>query len=149
MATAHMPAVAHDPVGRPRLRTHMPHLHTHTPRLPTRVLIEEPNVDVCDLIAALLTRLGCEPLVRPPLNGSGLPEVDLIIAEPASAAAQRVFAAHGHSQSRIPIVCVSIYPRVRALLPRPVVAYFVKPFSIGDLQAAIRTALETPVVPPD
>jgi|GEM_PF-6243374 len=131
MAIVHMSAVARDQVGRPRRHT--------------RALIEEPNVDVRDLIAALLARLGCEPLVRPPLDDGGLPEVDLIIAEPASVAAQRVFVAHGHCQSRIPIVCVSIYPRVRALLPRPVAAYFVKPFSVADLQVAIRAALETQV----
>lgn len=132
MGTVHMPDAARRPVERPRFQT--------------RALIEEPNVDVCDLIAALLARLGCESLVRPSLDDGGLPEVDLIIAEPASVAAQRVFAAHGHCQSRTPIVCVSIYPRARALLPRPVVAYFVKPFSIGDLQAAIRDALNTPAL---
>lgn len=129
MTSAQMRAPAHEPHGKPQLNA--------------RVLIEEPNVDVRGLIVALVTDLGCEPLVRPPLDDCSLDDVDLIIAEPASVGAQRIFAAHGRSQSRIPILCLSIYPRERASLPRPVVAYLVKPFSPSKLQTAIRSACES------
>jgi hypothetical protein len=105
-----------------------------------RVLIEEPNHDVRDLIVDLVTALGCTPLVRGTRSEVDLDDVDLIVAEPASVGAERVFAAHGRRRSRIPVVCASIYPRNHTPLP-PHVAYLVKPFAVGDLQAAIRAAL--------
>jgi len=105
-----------------------------------RVLIEEPNNDVRDLIVDLVTALGCTPLVRETRSEVDLDDVDLIVAEPASVGAERVFAAHGRRRSRIPVVCTSIYPRNHTPLP-PHVAYLVKPFAVGDLQAAIRAAL--------
>ena len=105
-----------------------------------RVLIEEPNLDVRDLIVELVAALGCTPLVRAPRGEVDLDDVDVIVAEPASVGAERVFAAHGRRRSRIPVVCTSIYPRNHTPLP-PHVAYLVKPFAVGDLQAAIRAAL--------
>ena len=106
------------------------------------MLVEEPNADVRELIVSFVRSLGCEPLVRSAPDDRGLPDVELIIAEPASVGAQRIFTAHDRCQSRIPIVCVSIYPRERALLPRPVAAYLVKPFSTSELQGAMSTALQ-------
>ena len=122
---------------------HVPaHNSDGAPQPGTRVLVEEPNADVCELIVSFVRSLGCEPLVRSTPEDGGLPDVELIIAEPASVGAQRIFNAHDRCQSQIPIVCVSIYPRETALLPRPIAAYLVKPFSTSALQVAMSAALQ-------
>jgi CheY-like chemotaxis protein len=105
-----------------------------------RVLIEEPNLDVRDLIVHLVSALGCEPLVLEARDEVDLDDVDLIVAEPASSGAERLFDAHKRRRSRVPVVCASIYPRDYRALP-PHVAYLMKPFVGADLQAAIRAAL--------
>jgi hypothetical protein len=105
-----------------------------------RVLIEEPNLDVRDLIVDLVAALGFEPVVREAPGEVDLDDVDLIVAEPASAGAERVFDAHKRHRSRVPVVCASVYPRDYTALP-PHVAYLTKPFVGADLQAAIRAAL--------
>jgi CheY-like chemotaxis protein len=107
-----------------------------------RVLVEEPNGDLRELIVTLLGRLGCAAVVRPLLGDAALDGLDLIVAEPASAGGQRILAEHARRQSRIPIVCVSIYPRERTRLPRAASAYLVKPFSGCAFERCVRAMLE-------
>jgi hypothetical protein len=105
-----------------------------------RVLIEQPNEDIRDLLAEHCRRLGLEPLIAG-ANGNGhLPDVDLIVAEPASAEAQRLLAAHRERRSPTPIVFVSIYPPT-GVLSSPAVAYLVMPCSRERFERAVASAL--------
>lgn len=105
-----------------------------------RVLIEQPNEDVRELLAEHCRRLGLEPLIAG-ANGNGhLPDVDLIVAEPASADAQRLLAAHRERRSTTPIVFVSIYPPT-GVLSSPAVAYLVMPCSRERFERAVASAL--------
>ncbi len=113
-----------------------------------RVLIEQPNEDVRELLAEHCRRLGLEPLIAG-ANGNGhLPDVDLIVAEPASAGAQRLLATHHERRSATPIVFVSIYPPVNGLLSSPAVAYLVMPCSRERFERAVANALANEPQPP-
>ncbi|MGN6372939.1 MAG: hypothetical protein ACTHM1_08095 [Solirubrobacteraceae bacterium] len=75
-----------------------------------RVLIVEPDEDIRELLVERCRRVGLEPLTGGLDEQGRLPDVDLIVAEPASAKTQAVLAAHRAQRSDTPIVFVSIYP---------------------------------------
>jgi two-component SAPR family response regulator len=91
----------------------------------------------------VVARLGHDPVYPQAGPGDILPDdVDVILFEPADpralAAVQVLRLRHEH----LPIVCASIYPETanaRRLAP---VAYLVKPFPLGELERALRTAVE-------
>ena len=107
-----------------------------------RILVCDPHPEVRALLGHVVSRLGHEP-VYPGGPGEALPEdVDVIVLEPADpralGAAQVLRLRHEH----LPIVCASIYPETanaRRLAP---VAYLVKPFPLGELERALRAAVE-------
>jgi CheY-like chemotaxis protein len=106
-----------------------------------RVLIVEPDEDVRELLVERCRRLGLDPVAQGVDEEGRLPEVDLIVAEPASQEAQEVLSAHGAQQSGVPIVFVSIYPPASGVLRSPAVAYLVLPCSSEELERALSKAL--------
>jgi CheY-like chemotaxis protein len=108
-----------------------------------RILVSDPNPEVRALLGHVVSRLGHEPVYLEPGPGEALPaDVDVMLLEPADpralGAAQVLRLRHEH----LPIVCASIYPETanaRRLAP---VAYLVKPFALGELERALRTAVE-------
>lgn len=106
-----------------------------------RVLIVEPDEDVRELLVERCRRLGLEP-VSVGLDEQGrLPDVELIVAEPASQEAQEVLAAHREQQSKTPIVFVSIYPPASGVLKSQAVAYLVLPSPSEEFERALSSAL--------
>lgn len=110
----------------------------------TRVLLEDPNDDVRDLIAVLLEQLGCRVFSSSPEDTTRARRLDLIVVEPASPSGRRLLDVHVATRSSVPVVCVSIYPRERVGLPLQPSAYLVKPFDTGGFQEAVLAALGRP-----
>jgi CheY-like chemotaxis protein len=106
-----------------------------------RVLIVEPDEDVRELLVERCRRLGLEPVVQGLDDRGRLPEVDLIVAEPASQQAQELLEAHRAQQSGTPIVFVSIYPPASGVLKSRAVAYLVLPCSSEEFERALSKAL--------
>jgi DNA-binding response OmpR family regulator len=105
-----------------------------------RILIHEPHPDVRVLLAAVVRRAGHDPVGQGELTSDDAPE--LMILEPASADGLAAAAKLRRRLEDLPIICTSIEPpsiATKALAP---VAYLVKPFRLGDLEAAIGRALE-------
>jgi hypothetical protein len=104
-----------------------------------RILIHEPHPDVRVLLEAVVRRAGHEPVGHGELTVDDAPE--LMILEPASAGGLAAAANLRRRFEDLPRKCTSIEPPsalTRALAP---VAYLVKPFRLGDLEAAVSRAL--------
>jgi DNA-binding response OmpR family regulator len=104
-----------------------------------RILIHEPHPDVRVLLEAVVRRAGHEPVGRGELTAED--SLELMILEPASAEGLAAAAGLRRRLEDLPIICASIDPpslAARALAP---VAYLVKPFRLGELEAAISAAL--------
>jgi CheY-like chemotaxis protein len=104
-----------------------------------RILISEPHPDVRVLLEAVVRRAGHEPVGHGELTVDETPE--LMILEPASAEGLAAAAWLRRRLGDLPIICTSIEPpsaKTRALGP---VVHLVKPFRLGDLEAAIGAAL--------
>ena len=104
-----------------------------------RILIYEPHPDVRVLLAAVVRRAGHDPVGQGELASDDTPE--LMILEPASADGLAAAARLRRRLEDLPIICTSIEPPsalTKALGP---VAYLVKPFRLGDLEAALSDAL--------
>lgn len=104
-----------------------------------RILIHEPHPDVRVLLAAVVRRAGHDPVGHGELTNDDTPE--LMILEPASADGLAAAAKLRRRLEDLPIICTSIEPpSVTAKALRPV-AYLLKPFRLGELEAAIGRAL--------
>jgi CheY-like chemotaxis protein len=104
-----------------------------------RILISEPHPDLRILLEAIVRRTGHEPVGPGELASDEAPAV--MILEPASAAGLEAAAGLRHRLEDLPIICTSISPpsnETRSLGP---VAHLIKPFRLGDLEAAIVSAL--------
>jgi CheY-like chemotaxis protein len=104
-----------------------------------RILISEPHPDVRVLFEAIVRRTGHEPVGHGELTVDEAPAV--MILEPASAEGLAAAARLRRRLEDLPIICASIEPpsvESKALHP---VAYLVKPFRLGELEAAISRAL--------
>ena len=104
-----------------------------------RILISEPHPDLRVLLEAIVRRAGHEPVGHGELAVDEAPAV--MILEPASAAGLAAAAGLRRRLEDLPIICTSISPpsdETRALDP---VAHLIKPFRLGDLEAAIVSAL--------
>lgn len=105
-----------------------------------RILVAEPDQDVLALVERALAGWGHEAIRYRP--GAALPQVDVMLLEPGMG--PRVVGLAEVLASGSPpaqLVVVSIHPPeapVHALRP---VAYVVKPFSLGALQAAVEKAV--------
>jgi DNA-binding response OmpR family regulator len=104
-----------------------------------RILISEPHPDLRALLEAIVRRTGHEPVGQGELTDDDAPAV--MILEPASADGLAAAARLRRRLENLPIICTSVSPpsaNVRDLRP---VAYLVKPFRLGELEAAIVSAL--------
>jgi DNA-binding response OmpR family regulator len=108
-----------------------------------RILICEPHPEVRGLLAHVATRLGHDPFFPEdnPAQRFDADAVDVLLIEPSDPRALAAAQILRLQREDVPIVCASIYPpssHTRRLDP---VAYVVKPFALGELQAAIREAV--------
>ena len=104
-----------------------------------RILISEPHPDLRVLLETVVRRAGHEPVGHGELTSDDAPE--LMILEPASADGLAAAARLRRRLEDLPIICTSIAPpsaETRSLGP---VAHLIKPFRLGDLEAAIVSAL--------
>jgi CheY-like chemotaxis protein len=97
-----------------------------------RVLIAESDDDVRALLELTVRRLGYEPVAADEST-----DVDAILVEPASAVGRSVLRRFGADSP--PVICLSIYPREKALEPAATVAYLVKPVSSTKIASVLRT----------
>jgi CheY-like chemotaxis protein len=104
-----------------------------------RILIHEPHPDVRILLAAVVRRAGHDPVGHGELASGDTPE--LMILEPASADGLVAAARLRRRLADLPIICTSIEPPTRATKALAPVAHLVKPFRLGELEAAIASAL--------
>jgi DNA-binding response OmpR family regulator len=104
-----------------------------------RILIHEPHPDVRVLLEAIVRRAGHHPVGHGELTSDDAPE--LMILEPASADGLAAAARLRRRLEDLPIICASIEPPNLAAKALHPVAYLVKPFRLGELEAAITTAL--------
>ena len=104
-----------------------------------RILIYEPHPDVRVLLAAVVRRAGHDPVGQGELASDDTPE--LMILEPASADGLAAAAKLRRRLGDLPIICTSIEPPNGAKKALAPVAYLVKPFRLGELEAAIASAL--------
>jgi DNA-binding response OmpR family regulator len=105
-----------------------------------RILISEPHPDLRILLEAIVRRTGHDPVGHGELTEDDAPAA--MILEPASADGLAAAARLRRRLEDLPIICTSILPPsadTRALAP---VAYLVKPFRLGELEAAIVAALD-------
>ena len=103
-----------------------------------RILIHEPHPDVRVLLEAVVRRTGHEPVGRGELTSDDTPE--LMILEPASADGLAAAARLRRRLEDLPIICASIEPPSRATKALAPIAHLVKPFRLGELEAAIASA---------
>ena len=121
--------------------------HAAFPSRPKRILIADPDRDVCELFGHLITRIGHEPLSYRPARGEteDPPDVDLLLIEPALPGAFEVARAMRARQPKLPIICASIYPAkllaASELLALRPIAYLLKPCSLAELKDALEFAL--------
>jgi CheY-like chemotaxis protein len=104
-----------------------------------RILISEPHPDLRTLLEAIVRRAGHEPVGHGELMSDDAPE--LMILEPASADGLAAAARLRSRLADLPIICASIFapsPETQAFGPA---AHLLKPFRLGELEAAISTAL--------
>ena len=104
-----------------------------------RILICEPHPDLRVLLETVVRRAGHEPVGHGELTSDDAPSV--MILEPASADGLAAAAGLRRRLEDLPIICTSISPpsdETRSLGP---VAHLIKPFRLGDLEAAIVSAL--------
>jgi hypothetical protein len=107
-----------------------------------RILVAEPDADVLGLVERALEGWGHEVVRFRP--GAELPDVDVMIFEPGMG--PRVLAVAGVLASAsppVPLVVASIYPPDPAVTELRPAARLLKPFSLGELEAAVAKALAT------
>jgi DNA-binding response OmpR family regulator len=104
-----------------------------------RILIHEPHPDVRVLLAAVVRRAGHDPVGHGELTNDDTPE--LMILEPASADGLAAAAKLRRRLEDLPIICTSIEPPTLATRALQPVAFLLKPFQLGELEAAIGRAL--------
>jgi DNA-binding response OmpR family regulator len=107
-----------------------------------RILIFEPHADISALLELVVRRLGHEPVIVEDVFAD-VNDVDAAVIEPGDGngvpLARRLY------EQGTPVIFTSIFPagpEVMALAP---VSYLVKPFSLYELEAALRVALSAPI----
>ena len=99
------------------------------------VLINEPHLEVRELLERVVEAMGYDALVTEPEHASS---IDVMLIEPGSEQALESARRLRATRPDLPIVCVSIYPpQLESDLLYPA-AYLVKPFSVAELQDVLR-----------
>lgn len=104
-----------------------------------KILIVEPSEEIAELLSVIVRRLGHEPAVH--VTGRELPDADAALVEPAYPWTLELAETLRKREAALPIVCLSIYPASEAVLALEPAAYLLKPFTLGELEAAIADAL--------
>src|SRR4051812_33599685 len=104
-----------------------------------RILIHEPHPDVRVLLAAVVRRAGHDPVGQGELTSDDAPE--LMILEPASADGLAAAARLRRRLEGLPLLCPGIEPPTTETKAPRRVAHLLKPFRLGELEAAIASAL--------
>src|SRR3954466_8249861 len=104
-----------------------------------RILIHEPHPDVRVLLEAIVRRAGHHPVGHGELTNDDAPE--LMILEPASADGLAAAARLRRRLGDLPIICTSIEPPTPQPKALGTLAHLLKPFRLGELVAAIASAL--------
>ena len=103
-----------------------------------RILIAEPYPEVRELLSLIAKRLGHTPVVR---RGEALPDVDLMVAEPAAPGSLELAHALRAAQPGLPIVVVSFLPQPPTWTALEPAAYVLKPFGRQELVARVQALL--------
>jgi CheY-like chemotaxis protein len=107
-----------------------------------RILILEPQPEIRDLVARVVTRLGHDAVE----TAESPSEIDAVVVEPESMRGLAVAQQFRLLDPDLPIVCTSIAPQTPATRELGPVAYLVKPFALDALQGVLEQALATPSV---
>ena len=102
------------------------------------ILVSEPHAEVRALVVHVIEAMGWHATTSPVTRPDA---VDLVLVEPGWPEGLLLARRMRAARPDLPIVCLSIYPReldTELLLPT---AYLVKPFSVVELQGALRNAL--------
>jgi hypothetical protein len=112
-----------------------------------RILISEPHEDVRRLLGRMLEHLGHEPVVHIVLRPEQLMSVDAFIVEPAAPVGVVLVQAAQIVAPSLPVICASVGapPAELTELGIEFAACLIKPFTIGQLGAAIDRALASRV----
>jgi CheY-like chemotaxis protein len=102
------------------------------------ILVSEPHTEVRELVVHVVEAMDWQA----PTSPATAPDaIDLLLVEPGWPEGLELARRMRAARPDLPIVCLSIYPReldTELLLPS---AYLVKPFSVTELQGALRNAL--------
>jgi CheY-like chemotaxis protein len=102
------------------------------------ILVSEPHTEVRELLAHVIEAMGWK---APTSAATDADAIDMLLVEPGWPEGLSLARRLRDERPDLPIVCLSIYPReleTELLLPT---AYLVKPFSVTELQGALRNAL--------
>lgn len=102
-----------------------------------RVAIGEPYAEVRELLVRVVESAGWQAVVEP----DDVAGADVVLVEPGDARSFELARRLREARPELPVVCVSIYPagpETESLSPT---AYLVKPFSVGELQRVLASAL--------
>jgi CheY-like chemotaxis protein len=102
------------------------------------VLVSEPHTEVRELIGHVVEAMGWTAATSAAADADA---IDLLLVEPGWAEGIELARRLRAARADLPIVCLSIYPReleAELLFPTD---YLVKPFSVVELQRALRNAL--------
>ena len=106
--------------------------------LMARVLILEPDEEIRELFAHMLTRLGHEPLTSAEEAGS----CDAVLLEPAWEPGVALTWRLRHERRDLPVIAASVLSSPPGgASPLPVVRHLVKPFTLVQLADAVAEAL--------
>lgn len=104
-----------------------------------RILICEQSATVAELFGHVLRLAGHEPVAFE--AGADVPEVDVILLEPATPGGLDCVAATRRRRPGLPVVCASIYPKSEEVARLTPAAYLLKPFKLAELEQAVAAAL--------
>lgn len=115
---------------------------TTAERSAARVLVGEPYPEVRAFLERALARLGHEPIAPDGRWRAGsLPEVDVLILEPALPDGVELARALRRAKPGLPVICTASGPFPRDVEQLEPVACLVKPFAVAELARALRGAV--------
>jgi CheY-like chemotaxis protein len=106
-----------------------------------RIAIAEPHDEIRQLVAAIVSALGHEPVDARDL-GDGAP-ADVLVLEPGDGAALQLAIRLRREQPDLPVIIVSIYGPTHATRALDPVAFLPKPFTLTELEHAIDIGLDS------
>lgn len=108
-----------------------------------RILISEPHPDVRRLLERMVARLGHEPMSMRIPTPEDLTSGDVFILEPTDHVAAAFAQSASLAAPSLPLICASVAAPAEVLAELGVefVACIVKPFTLDQLDGAIRQAL--------